>query len=356
MNSYKISIYCQTFFFLLVYNTVFSQCPDGYVLKDSNLVFNGDFNFGNEGFTTDYKYVRNYHWTNPQPMHWGTYNILHNANHMHERFAECLTPKGFHNPMYAADGHYDQVNIWQQNVNVQPNTFYYYEAYFSSTCCWDGVMTEFGFFANGKELDIIASDDTCDWQHFKFLWNSENNKIANLEIQNVETEGNGNDFLLDDISLKECVKPQDLIKKPKKVVLQQIDYNSKNYAYIDPKRQIRVQGIQFYKNGTEFKNTSFASLDVIAHFLETKEEVINVEIIVHTGIPEKTKIQSKKLSQRRAETIKKYLISKGIKLSRIFATGKGYQQPIKRDMRKETIQLNERVMFRFFGNEHNIIK
>ena len=336
-------------------NTTYAQCPDGYVLKDSNLVFNGDFNYGNIGFTSGHRYVRKYHWTNPLVQPWGTYNIVHNANYILSVFAECLSPKGEHNPMLAADGHYEQVNIWQQNVKVKPNTNYYYEANFSAVCCWDGVMTEFGFYANEEELAILASEDTCDWRHFGSLWNSGNSKIANLEIQNVEDERYGNDFVLDDIKLKECVKPEDLIKKEAVIIRDKVDYDDEKFVLFDPKNQIRVHGIQFTPNKPPLKKTSFQSLDIIAQQL-VKAKKVNIKIMVHNGVPERTKTQQKKLSQLRANLIKNYLVQKGINAERIIAKGMGYKYPIRKDRRKESIQLNERVMISFFANEADKIK
>jgi len=344
-------------FLLIICQLSFSQCPDGYVLKDTNLVFNGDFSYGNVGFTTDYEYRRKYHWTNPQPRLGarGMYTVVHNANYILEPFAECLSPKGDHNPMWAGDGSLKQDNIWQQNVKVKPNTFYYYEANFSAVCCWDGVMTEFAFFANEEELDLLASEDTCDWKHFASLWNSGKSKLANLEIQNAETEGFGNDFVLDDIKLRECVKPEDLVKKKRVVIKEKIDYDDDSYALVDPKNQIRVNGVQFVPNKPVLKESSFQFLDAIVDHLK-KIKAMNVEFLVHNGVRERTKIQERKLSQMRANLIKNYLSKKGITQERVKATGMGYTKPLRKDMRKESIQLNERVMVRFFVNENNKVK
>jgi len=338
--------------FLFLFTSVLSKCPDGYVVKDSNLVYNGDFSFGNIGFTSDYRYVRNYHWTNPQADPWGVYTVVHNSNYLLSVFAECLSPEGDHNPMLSADGHYSQINIWQQNVKVKPNTNYIYEANFSAVCCWDGVMTEFGFYANKKELAILASEDTCDWRHFSSVWNSGSSKVANLEIQNVEKERYGNDFVLDDVMLKECVKPEELKKKEPVIVKQKIDYDDESFVLFDPKNQIRLQMVQFQPKKPILKQNSFESLDAIVTHLN-KVASFKAEFLVHNGIPEKTKVQQKMLSQLRANLIKKYLIDKGIDESRIKALGMGYKKPLRKDMRKESMQLNERVMVRFYVNENN---
>lgn len=357
VNYNKINIRCVYTLFLLVFSSIsFAQCPDGYVLKDSNLVINGDFSLGNYGFNTDYRNVRGFHWLNPQVDPWGTYTVVHSGQYLKDNWANCFSPEGDHNPMYAADGHFKEVNIWQQDIKIKPNTVYFFEAYFSTISSWDGVLAEFGFYANEEELNILPSTDTCDWRHFAHYWSSGKNKTANLEIKNTEVERSGNDFVLDDIRFRECVKKESLMPKPKaKVAKDKIDHDEDNFAWINPKRQIRVQGIQFLPNNTTLRKTSFASLNAISNFLQNKGRKLQTEIIVHLGIPEKIKVQPKMLSQLRANALKKYLISHGILAERIIAKGMGYKEPLRKDMRKESIQLNERVMIRFFPKEEDVL-
>ena len=70
-----------------------------------------------------------------------------------------------------------------------------------------------------------------------------------------------------------------------------------------------------------------------------------MNIHVHSGEKKKG---VKLLTQSRAEKVKQYLIDKGISGERINAHGKGYSEPIWPDERVESIQLNERVMMKFY--------
>jgi len=357
MYSNRINIgYVCTSFLLVFTLRAFAQCPDGYVLKDSNLVVNGDFSLGNYGFNTDYRYVRKFHWLNPQVDPWGTYTVVHSGRYLKDNWANCFSPEGEHNPMFAADGHYKEVNIWQQHIKVKPATVYFFEAYFSTISSWDGVLAELGFYANEQELDILSSKDTCDWRYFGHYWKSGKNEKVNLEIKNTETERSGNDFVLDDIRLRECVKKESVGAKPNKAIVKdKIDHDEDNFAWLNPQRQIRVQGIQFLPNKTNLRKTSFPSLEAVLAFLQTKGHELQVEIMVHLGTPEKVKLQSRMLSQFRADVLKKYLVDHGLAQERIIAKGMGYQKPLRKDMRQESIQLNERVMLRFFAKDEDIL-
>jgi len=320
-----------------------AQCPDGYVIKDSNLVFNGDFNLGNVGFTSDHNYSRTYHRLKPVDVLQGRYTITYNSRDLLDPFGDCFGPDGSHQPLMAGDTWRVQQDYWRQTVKVKPNTNYVYQAYVSSSCCLD-VLSSFGFYAGDERLAIVDSRDTCIWDEFKMLWNSGNKNKISLSIQNIEIAGYGNDFLLDNISLKECVKPSPKVEKV--IVKEKIDFDDKYYVYIDPKSQIRLQNVTFAKNATTLNTVSKQDLDEVVKHLN-KFKKFHVDILVHNGIPEKTKIKERMLSQRRAVSIKNYLTQKGIKPDRMKAIGKGYDYPLRKDLRKESIQLNERVLVRF---------
>jgi len=98
----------------------FAQCPNGYVLKDLNLVYNGDFTKGNEGFDTEYKYSRDYHWLERFPLHEAIRrcSVVHSAMYVHTVFAGCLDKDGRHTPMLVADGYTGTIDIWSQKVKA----------------------------------------------------------------------------------------------------------------------------------------------------------------------------------------------------------------------------------------------
>jgi OmpA-OmpF porin, OOP family len=64
--------------------------------------------------------------------------------------------------------------------------------------------------------------------------------------------------------------------------------------------------------------------------LASKLQAINVETIIDIGYTDRigSKAYNLKLSQRRAETVKAYLVSKGVPADRILAEGKGKANPV----------------------------
>jgi len=337
-----------TFLFIAI-NVSLAQCPDGYVLKDSNLVYNGDFTKGNEGFDTEYNYSRDYHWSNVFPLYEAVrrYSVVHGAMYVHPAFANCLDKDGRHTPMLVADGYTGTIDIWSQKVKVKPNTHYYYELYHASSCCWDGLLTEMGLYINEEEVDYGETKDTCRWEQLKHSWYSGEHQEAKLSIKNEAIAWYGNDLMVDHITFKECARPEELVKKEPIIDIDTIDYDETHYAHIKNNQKINLQAIAFQKNSTELKQSSYEMLDLVADFLKGKGKTLQVELLIHISRAERTKTKTRMQSQLRAEKIKKYMVSKGIKAERIIAKGLGYTRPLIKDHRKTSAQLNERVEFRF---------
>jgi OOP family OmpA-OmpF porin len=68
-------------------------------------------------------------------------------------------------------------------------------------------------------------------------------------------------------------------------------------------------------------------LDDMANLLNNDTSVNNVVIVGHTDRLGSDKY-NQKLSERRAEAVKAYLVSKGVSASRLTAQGKGKTQPV----------------------------
>ncbi len=102
--------------------------------------------------------------------------------------------------------------------------------------------------------------------------------------------------------------------------------------------------IFFDFNSSTLQEASFYTLDKQAAFLlEAKD--ISLEIEGHTdslGGDE----YNKELSQRRADAVKSYLVSKGILSERLATLGFGSEQPISDNESEEGRRMNRRVVFR----------
>ncbi len=95
---------------------------------------------------------------------------------------------------------------------------------------------------------------------------------------------------------------------------------------LDPPREYVLKDVYFDTGKSTLKPNSFKALNDLVEVLKLKNN-LEIEIQGHTddvGKPE----DNLKLSQERAETVKKYLSSKGIAATRVVAKGYGQTQPI----------------------------
>lgn len=95
---------------------------------------------------------------------------------------------------------------------------------------------------------------------------------------------------------------------------------------IDPPKEFVLENVYFDSGKSTLKPESNSALNNLVEVLKAKSGM-QVEIQGHTdnvGSEE----DNLKLSQGRAETVKKYLVAKGIAESRILAKGYGSSQPI----------------------------
>jgi len=85
--------------------------------------------------------------------------------------------------------------------------------------------------------------------------------------------------------------------------------------------------------------------------LVSKIKGVNLEVIVAVGHTDSigTAAYNQKLSVRRAESVKAYLVSKGIEKNRIYTEGKGKTQPIASNKTKEGRAKNRRVEIEVVG-------
>ena len=83
-----------------------------------------------------------------------------------------------------------------------------------------------------------------------------------------------------------------------------------------------------------------------------KLKAVNLEVIIAVGHTDSvgSKAYNQKLSVRRAEAVKAYLVSKGIEANRIHTEGKGESQPVADNKTKEGRAKNRRVEIEVVGS------
>jgi hypothetical protein len=182
------------------------------------LVTNGDFTAGNTGFTSGYTYKEDIA-DNNMELYDDTgnngYALGTNGQNYHTNFwgiDHTNNPNGSKNFMLV-NGHGSTITIWQQTVNVQPNTDYYFSAWAMSLNN-GGPYARLRFEVNGVQVGTTANLGTGPsnatealannyWTRFYSnpIWNSGSlNGPITIKIVNLESSASGNDFALDDIS------------------------------------------------------------------------------------------------------------------------------------------------------------
>jgi OOP family OmpA-OmpF porin len=95
------------------------------------------------------------------------------------------------------------------------------------------------------------------------------------------------------------------------------------------------------------KNEGKSKLDDLA----AKVKAINLEVVIAIGHTDSvgSDAYNQKLSVRRAESVKAYLVSKGVEPNRIYTEGKGEKQPVASNKTKDGRQKNRRVEIEVIG-------
>ncbi|MCX7862103.1 MAG: OmpA family protein [Bacteroidales bacterium] len=117
--------------------------------------------------------------------------------------------------------------------------------------------------------------------------------------------------------------------------------------YLAPVMESQVARLNnvFFKEGTnELLPESICELDRFVAFLKVNKKV-TVEIAAHTDNIGDDK-KNMELSQKRAEKVVEYCISKGIKKERLIAKGYGETQPIAFNGDEEGRAMNRRIEFK----------
>jgi len=130
--------------------------------------------------------------------------------------------------------------------------------------------------------------------------------------------------------------------------------NQKNKKYISPSimpelqidkvrkdQTIRVRSLHFEADSTNVSEESKQVVDEIYRFLDYYPNV-KIEIAGHANLKPKEEY-ALNLSQKRAESVSNYLISKGIDSNRVIPKGYGNTKPIVESVNRIANKLNQRV-------------
>lgn len=178
----------------------------GSVSSPINLIENGDFSQGATSFITEYNYVEN---PNPFGVQ-GAYGIVTNPAAWFTPFctgADHTTGSGKMMVFDGATVPLANVIVWSNEnpVAVTPNTEYTFSYFVASAAPENPAQLEVIINGVSQGAPVTAPGTTCLWTEVSYNWNSGTNTTATFTIYNRNFASGGNDFALDDITLKEAV-------------------------------------------------------------------------------------------------------------------------------------------------------
>lgn len=175
-------------------------------LNEENIIENGDFENGDDAFTTDYE---------PGTMSCyglgfldceGTYAVIDDPSSGHASFASCSDQDGGSN-MMVVNGAASLQEIWCQEVCVELGAEYVFGAWATSVNASSPAQLQFSI--DGVLIGELFSLDgsLCSWEEFEASWTSDLTGDVEICVTNQNTAASGNDFAIDNISFfKTCME------------------------------------------------------------------------------------------------------------------------------------------------------
>ena len=118
---------------------------------------------------------------------------------------------------------------------------------------------------------------------------------------------------------------------------------------LEGQKLLSLTGVNFATNSAVLTTSSKSILEEAVELLEATEDVIEVRVEGHTDSMGAT-AYNQALSQRRAESVVAYLVSRGVKSNSLVAVGMGETNPVESNDTEEGRAANRRVDF--YVNSH----
>ncbi len=169
-----------------------------------NLLTNGGFGAGNNGFETDYNFTPDNTIAKAQKA----YGIVSNPKAWEPDFSTCTDRSTDNDLMMVVDGSATAANndrVWSQTVNgLKQNTDYIFSYWVQSVAALSPANLETQI--NGSVVGTaLAPSTACGWIRRFYRWNSGASNSAIITIIDRNTVVAGNDFALDEMSFAEAI-------------------------------------------------------------------------------------------------------------------------------------------------------
>jgi gliding motility-associated-like protein len=178
-----------------VQNTVYTVATNAL---NTNLIFNGTFEYGDLGFFSAYSSLFP---TNPSGLQ-ESYGITNNASSWYPNYSACVdhTLGNGIGKMMVLDGATNGTSpFWEQTIAVEKNKNYVFTYFAQSLTNTNPAEIQAVF--NGVTMGIDTLQlITCDWVSTSYNWFSGNDSSITIVLTDLNNSAIGNDFALDDLS------------------------------------------------------------------------------------------------------------------------------------------------------------
>ena len=169
------------------------------VYDDSGLVYNGNFEGGNTGFTSDYTYVSSTGDTALRPE--GLYTVGSNPRNYHSGFITHGDHTSGSGKMLIANGSPSVSDfVWKCSFDVERGVQYEFSAWFLSVSTGNPLDKNQIEYSIGDEVIAGTYDKTeNDWERYFYTYTAKSTRKIEIKIRSKTSIASGNDFALDDI-------------------------------------------------------------------------------------------------------------------------------------------------------------
>ncbi|HEV2424520.1 MAG TPA: hypothetical protein VGZ29_06815 [Terriglobia bacterium] len=167
-----------------------------------NLIVNGAFGMGDTGFVSDYIFGNDHNA--------GTYVIGTSpckvVGHWYDW--QCFPPHNGRQMLVANGANYESERVWSETVTVDPGTKYLVSFWAATLNTSITSPAQLVLQINDQVVGQITLPDQSPasggiWVQLEISWPSGDNSSATLDIFDANTATDANDFVLDDISLRQ---------------------------------------------------------------------------------------------------------------------------------------------------------